>query len=100
MFAPQRPKECRPPKLALKFRKERTMVVFHLIYGLESRIPLCCILAFCARHLFMEDSTSPCHGNWSCRAHYSHCWLHRRTDHYHAVPQSNHVRRCALLFVD
>jgi hypothetical protein len=40
------PLSCSPSPLAAHFRDNGAKPLFHLLYGIESGIPLCCVLAY------------------------------------------------------
>lgn len=68
------PKKCRPSKLAMMFPRTAW---FHFFYGIESRIPICCVVAFCFRHILgIRNHCKPPH-----YAQFAHCWIHRITEH-------------------
>lgn len=84
------PTTCNPSKFARKLCRPGLMWAYHIVFGLESNIPKCCIIAFTLRN-FRKYKYSPCYGNHACHAEFSHCWFHRRKDHLHIVPDPRYI---------
>jgi hypothetical protein len=72
---------CEPSRFCTLFRRSST--VFNFLYGLQSGIPLCCVLEFCFRAcLLNQPSFSPRVCGWAlffCPwLNHFPCYWHRR----------------------
>jgi len=78
---------CDPGRLARWAKKRRvTRCLFNFFFGIESEIPLCCVIEYTIRNAG-HPIKSFCVGNNACHANFAHCWFHRRYEHFHVVPR-------------
>jgi hypothetical protein len=77
-------KQCRPSGFAKLFQDTSYGWIFDLVFGLESGIPLCCVLYYCYDNIVVGDGRNGVRAGcvaWGSDCTFTHCPSCRKKYH-------------------